>query len=220
MDKLEQSRKERSTACFYDGSYWDEYWKGRFSGGEKEAEKRINFIRSSFPEVKKILDVGCGLGYMVVVGRGENYKYDIHGVDISEAAIKRASTVAGKYLKVGNIMDLSYEDNSFELVTCFDIFEHLFIEEIFKAIKEVCRVAEKYVLLRSPVAGWKDERCVADHSYRDKDRSHVSIYPWDFWVRQFSQIGKFRFYKMNIYYDKDYDGIAVDAWMIFGKEDV
>jgi len=114
---------------------------------------------------------------------------------------------------------LPYEDNSFELVTCFDIFEHLFIEEIFKAIKEICRVAKKYVLMRSPVTGWRGERCIADHSYRDKDRSHISVYPWDFWARQFSRVGKFNFHKMNVYYDKDYDGMAVDAWMVFMKSE-
>jgi ubiquinone/menaquinone biosynthesis C-methylase UbiE len=210
MDKLEQSRKERSTACFYDKSYWDEYWKGRFSGDEKEAKKRMNFVKNSFPGIKKILDAGCGLGYVVAVGRSGDYKYDICGIDISEAAIKRAPVVIQKYLKIGNITDLPYEDDSFELVTCFDIFEHLFIEEIFKAIKEVCRVAKKYILMRSPVVGWRGERCIADHSYRDKDRSHISVYPWDFWVRQFIQIGKFRFCRANMYCDKDYDGYLAD----------
>lgn len=217
-DKLKQSRKEHSTACFYDESYWDEYWRKRFSGGEKEARKRMNFVKVSFPGVKKILDVGCGLGYVVEVGRSKDYKYDIHGVDISEAAIKRASVTVQKYLKVGNIIDLPYEDNSFELVTCFDIFEHLFIEEIFKGIKEVCRVAEKFVFMRSPVVGWKGERCIADHSYRDKDISHVSVYPWDFWARQFEQIGRFELQKINMYYDKDYDGIVIDAWMLFKRK--
>jgi len=217
--KVKQSRREHSTACFYDELYWDKYWRERFSGGEEEAKKRMNFVKKFFPGVKKILDAGCGLGRVVAVGRSGDYKYDIYGVDISEAAIKRAPATVRKYLKVGNIMDLSYEDNSFELVTCFDIFEHLFIEEIFKAIKEVCRVAEKYVFVRFPTTGWKGERCIADYSYIDKDRSHVSVYPWDFWARQFEQIGKFEFQKANIYYDKDYGGIAVETWLIFKRKD-
>jgi len=212
---LDQSRKERSTACFYDESYWDEYWKGRFSGDEKEAIKRVTYIRETIG-MTRFLDAGCGLGYVVMVARKEGY--DALGMDISPAALKRAPDEIKKFLRHGTIVSLPFGDRSFGLVTCFDIFEHLYIEQIFQAIKEVCRVAGNWVLVRSPIIGWKGEQCVADHSHVDIDRSHVSVYPWDFWARQFSQVGGFRFHKANIFYDEDYDGLTADAWMVFKRK--
>lgn len=222
---LQQSRKERSTVCFYNGKYWDEYWNKRFndedrSASKAEAEKRVALIKELFPEVKNFLDVGCGLGAVVSAAREE--KLSGWGVDVSQAAVSRAAGNIQEWLKVCNIAKkIPFADNRFQLVTCFDIFEHLYIEEIFKTIREVSRVAEKYILMRSPITGYAGERDIRDQSFRDEDRSHVSVYPWEFWVRQFTKVGKFRFLRALLYQHSDNpdSGEVTDGILVFKKKE-
>jgi len=221
-DKAAQARKERSTQCFYDAAYWDDYWRGRFKVkfdpddpvNVHEAEKRLDYIERNIAEMHKMLDVGCGLGYVVAKARERDF--DCCGVDISKPAIDRAPKSIQEFIQLGSITDLPYEDNEFELVTCFDILEHLFIEEIIAAVKEVSRVASRAILMRSPMSGWAGERCIVDHTYRAEDKSHVSIYPWDFWARMFASEGKFTFHLSSVFAHEEEN--VVDGWIVFRKK--
>ena len=44
--------------------------------------------------------------------------------------------------------DISFDDNSFEMVTSFDCLEHLYPEEIDEVLEEMARVSSKYLLLK------------------------------------------------------------------------
>ena len=81
----------------------------------------------------KILDVGCGTG--------TNFEWlskfgDVVGVEISKTAVELAHH-EGKVLW-GRAEDLPVEDGEFDLITVFDVMEHLSDE--VKAIKEWGRV--------------------------------------------------------------------------------
>ncbi len=52
--------------------------------------------------------------------------------------------------KVGDIRDLPFEDEEFELVTAFEVLEHLPFEDFEKALKELGRVAQKTVIISIP----------------------------------------------------------------------
>lgn len=221
MNKLQQSRKEKSTACFYDAEYWDDYWKKNFSldpnnqQSKDEALKRINYVKKTYPSIKRVLDVGCGLGFFVAMARKNDY--DAIGVDLSEPALERAPKEIKKFLRLGSITELPFGDNSFGLVTCFDVFEHLYIEEILAGIKEVSRVADKYILVRSPITNWHGEQYITDFSYKDIDKSHVSVYPWDFWARQFAEAGEFILWKAELWYTPGAD--FTEAWINFKRRE-
>ena len=68
------------------------------------------------PQKAKILDVGCGKGYLLydflkVVPDGE-----IYGLDVSKYAVENSKQEIRENLIVGNASDLPYEDNFFDLV--------------------------------------------------------------------------------------------------------
>ena len=90
-----------------------------------------------------VLDVGCGHGRHVVFFAEQGFT--VSGIDHSKNAIK----VAEEWLKVknlsanvsvGNIDDLPFEDNSFNVVTCIGVFDHVLFSDAKKAICEINRV--------------------------------------------------------------------------------
>lgn len=99
----------------------------------------------------KILDAGCGTGaafpYLKKFGQ-------VIGVDISEDALKFARK-RGRVIKA-NITALPFKNNSFDLITCFDVLYHLWVEDYRQAIKEFHRVLKPngVLFLREPAFEW------------------------------------------------------------------
>lgn len=92
------------------------------------------------------LDVGCGVGFVVEYLSGPTFDFNAFGADISDQAIERAKTrldhIAGSAQRLAILKDqtLPYEDNSFSLVTCFDVLEHLDKSDIESTLAEIWRV--------------------------------------------------------------------------------
>src|SRR5215218_2724859 len=86
----------------------------------------------------RVLDVGCGAGAFLrlVAERGATP----HGIDASEALIAFARRrLPDADLRVGEMEDLPWEDDSFELVTGFNSF--FFANDMAAALREAGRVA-------------------------------------------------------------------------------
>jgi len=98
---------------------------------------------------QKILDAGCGEGFTLSKFYELKIGQNLEGIDASYDAIGIGKKLY-PYLdiKVGDIYNLPYPDNSFDLVTCMEVLEHL--ENPGKALSEVERVSSKYVLLTVP----------------------------------------------------------------------
>ena len=92
------------------------------------------------------LDVGCGVGFVVQYLSSPTFNLNAFGVDISDKAIDKAverlASVPGSVqrLKVVNNQTLPFEDNYFQLITCFDVLEHLDVVDIESTWSEIQRV--------------------------------------------------------------------------------
>lgn len=97
----------------------------------------------------KILDVGSGEGFTLVrLSRCKIGKI-LEGVDYSEDALKLGRKMYPNInLKQGDIYKLPYRDNSFDLLICTEVLEHL--QNPQKAIAELKRVTSKYVVFSVP----------------------------------------------------------------------
>jgi len=114
-------------------------------------EEFFKMIKRANPE--KILDVGCGEG--VTLNRIKQMKIGkkLEGVDNFDEAIKIGKeTFPDLTLKKADIYDLPYKDNSFDMVLCNEVLEHL--EKPQHAIKELMRVSNRYLLLSVPNEPW------------------------------------------------------------------
>lgn len=90
------------------------------------------------PGLSRILDAGCGPGFLTrdLLAR----HYIVHSVDVSEQMLEVAANNGGGLFKgkQGSIEALPYEDNSFDVVCSCGVIEYLPSYE--KAIKEFHRV--------------------------------------------------------------------------------
>jgi SAM-dependent methyltransferase len=72
----------------------------------------------------KLLDVGCAFGYFVELALSKGY--DAYGFDPSHFAAVQAGKLVGKArIKEGTIQSVAFPKQSFDIITLFDVFEHL-----------------------------------------------------------------------------------------------
>ncbi len=70
-----------------------------------------------------LLDVGCALGYFVTLA--QEYGYDAYGVEPSDFAYAEARKILDGRVKHGTLENVHYPPHTFDIVTMFDVFEHL-----------------------------------------------------------------------------------------------
>lgn len=113
-----------------------------------------NFYRELIKVVKpvkpeRILDVGCGEGETIAQLKRSKVGKTYEGIDNSGDAIKIGKKIyQGINIKLADIYKLPYRDNSFDLLVCTEVLEHL--ENPKKALSELRRVSAKYILLSVP----------------------------------------------------------------------
>lgn len=113
----------------------------------------------------RILDVGCGTGanLMMLSQYG-----DAEGVDVSEDALSFCRERGLEKVTLGEAEKLPYEDGTFDLVTAFDVVEH--IDDDLAGLREMRRVLRPggHVLLFVPTFMflWGVQDDVSNHRRR------------------------------------------------------
>lgn len=90
-------------------------------------------------EPKNVLEIGKGNGFVSDYLRKR--AVDIITLDIE----KRLNPDI-----VGNILSLPFKDNSFWVITCYEVLEHLPYEDFLKVLSEIFRTSKSYVILSLP----------------------------------------------------------------------
>lgn len=71
-----------------------------------------------------ILDLGCSSGgFLASLPRKS---WELCGIEMSAEVAKRAEAATGAKISVGDILDASFPAGSFDVITCFDVLEHLY----------------------------------------------------------------------------------------------
>ncbi len=110
----------------------------------RQAEFYKRILLTLKPE-EKILEIGCGRGELcAALSIHASY---VTGIDYSGAAIELCTnTYKGKFdnlsFMVADAKTLPFPNNSFSLVICTEVLEHLHQWELEKMMSEVCRVLE------------------------------------------------------------------------------
>lgn len=71
-----------------------------------------------------LLDLGCSAGGFLVGMRGAQWR--LFGVEMSEEVAAQARERTGAEVFAGDILDAPFAPNSFDVITCFHVFEHLY----------------------------------------------------------------------------------------------
>jgi ubiquinone/menaquinone biosynthesis C-methylase UbiE len=99
----------------------------------------------------KILDVGCGKGYLLYEIKQILPNINIHGFDISSYAINNSKKEVKKYLfKYDARKIFPFKNNFFDLTISLGTLHNFSLSDLERSIKEIQRVSKKkYIMVES-----------------------------------------------------------------------
>ena len=123
--------------------------------GKISCENIYNYLKDK--EYKKLLDIGCGTGYLINM-LAKEYDADYTGLDLSPEMIKQAKSknIKNAIFVEGRSDKLPFENDTFNVVTCSQSFHHY--PETDKPIQEAKRVLKQgglYILSDTGVGPFK-----------------------------------------------------------------
>tara|TARA_B100000989_G_scaffold262494_1_gene213996 strand:+ start:1601 stop:2374 length:774 start_codon:yes stop_codon:yes gene_type:complete len=115
-----------------------------------------------------ILEAGCGVGRVLRYYHNRNFK--IIGIDFIEEAIHKLKEV-DKTLDVrfGNILNLNFKDDTFDIVLAFGLFHNFHSENLIKSIRETYRVLKKGGKLCASFRADNIQEFIVDWIRKDKN---------------------------------------------------
>jgi len=119
---------------------YDKFAKEYLQGTEELERKTRENFRSLLPDLagKRLLDVGRGPGVDGIYYNEQGA--EVYGIDISSKEIEMARDLRCGNFRVGDMNELPYSDNSFDIVTSFYAIQH--VEDVKRPILEMIRVAK------------------------------------------------------------------------------
>jgi SAM-dependent methyltransferase len=114
------------------------------------------------PDVRRILDLGCGIGRHVVMLAQEGY--DTAGIDIAHNAVRFAEKWLQTLgltadLRIGSIIRLPWPDNHFDAIVSHGVLDHMTPDEGRAAVQEARRVLKPGGLFYLSLASTDEYSC-------------------------------------------------------------
>lgn len=139
---------------FYN-QYYEHHWSTicpTLTGREEERiEQTLNLIPK---DVESILDVGCGDG-RITNRLASKYKRVV-GLDSSKEALGHVKAES----ILGSVDSLPFPDKTFDLVISCEVLEHLPVNVYPAALKEIQRMAAKYIIITVPNSENLRSQCI------------------------------------------------------------
>ncbi len=126
------------------------YTGGKYLGVDRKHKVVLDAVRCCTGRVspKRFLDAGCGNGIYMKHLAEPGARSAIHGVDFSERMVRIArDNGGGKNFVVGNLEEVPYRSESFEVILCAHVIEHMLDDR--RAMGELARLlpAGGYVVI-------------------------------------------------------------------------
>lgn len=140
---------------------------------------------------QKILDVGCGKGFLMYEFTQVVPGITVTGIDISAYAIEHAKEEVQPFLKVANATHLPFPDQGFDFVVSINALHNLYNYELSQALKEMERVGKKKYLV---VESYRNEREKANLLYWQLTcRSFYTPKEWEWFFKESGYTGDYGF---------------------------
>ena len=148
-----------------------DYWDGerQFGYGGYKYDGRWRVVAeemSKYYDLKpgqKILDVGCGKGFLLYEFTQAAPGIGVSGIDISKYAIENSKNEIKPFLIEAQAQCLPFEDKSFDFVYSITTLHNLYVYDLKKAVQEIQRVSsgKSYICVES----YRNEREKANLLY-------------------------------------------------------
>jgi len=189
--------KAATLAKKFDFDYWDGdrricYGGYNYLEGRWESVARRMTQHYQLPRDPKILDIGCGKGYLLYDFLKIFPEAQVHGLDISEYAIANCKPEIQSQLTVGSATSLPWPDKYFDLVVSITTLHNLHAYDLFDALTEMERVG-------------KNNKYLCVESYRNEQEKANLLYwqvtceafntpeEWNWWFKKANYTGDYSF---------------------------
>lgn len=173
-------------------SFGEKYFDGEHSGYKNGYNLKNKLLKITFKnqiskikkfQIKKALkiwDIGCAYGYFL--NYCEKNGWTLYGSDISSHAIDKAKKLTTARLKVNNIEEKSPFNIKFDVITCFEVLEHLnnpdkAIENVYESLD-----TDGIFLMSTPNPRSYGYRRLF-LKFEDSDKTHISLYNKKYWEK-------------------------------------
>ena len=184
-------------AIKYGQDYWDGDRKYGYGGYKYDGRQRPTAeAMAEYYGLKpgdKILDVGCGKGYLLYEFTQAVPGVEVTGIDISKYAIEHSKDEVKPFLHTGNAVSLPFDDDTFDFVVSITTFHNLYNYELRKAFQEIQRVGKgnrKHVIVES----YRDEREKANLLYWQLTcRTFYTPEEWEWFMEESGYVGDYSY---------------------------
>jgi SAM-dependent methyltransferase len=189
--------KAAELAKKFDFEYWDGdrricYGGYRYLEGRWEKVARAMVEHYDLPAKPKILDIGCGKGFLLYDFLKVLPDAEIHGIDLSPYAIANSKEEIRDRLQVGTATALPWPDDHFDLVISITTLHNLHAYDLDPALREMERVGKqnKYLCVES----YRNEQEKANLLYWQVTcEAFNTPEEWQWWFRQTGYSGDHSF---------------------------
>jgi len=180
--------------------YGEDYWDGdrKYGYGGYKYDGRWGVVARQLIDTyklknnAKILDVGCGKGFLLYELKKLLTKAEVKGFDISQYAIENAKEEIKPNLFVHKAQNpYPFKDKEFDLVISITTLHNLQIPELKPALKEIERVGkDKYLVVES----YRNEAELFNlQCWALTAQAFFSIQEWVWLFKEFGYSGDYEF---------------------------
>ena len=185
----------------YENQYWDgnrkfgyggyRYIPGRLTKITKLLIKRFKLTNKS-----KILDIGCGKGFLLYEIKKILPGATVVGLDISKHGIKNCHPSLKNNLKIFDAKKkLPFKNSQFDLALSFGLYHNFSIFELEKSLKEFSRVSKKNYLM---VESYQNDKQLFNlQCWALTCESFFSPKEWEWIFKKFKYKGDYEFIYFN-----------------------
>jgi protein-L-isoaspartate(D-aspartate) O-methyltransferase len=159
----------------FDREYWDGDRKFGYGGmrydGRWRAVAEAMARHYGLKSGDRVLDVGCGKGFLLYEFTQAVPGLQVCGLDLSSYAVENAKEEVRPFLQIGHARALPFADQSFDLVVSINTLHNLHCHELAPALREIERVGARH-------------KFVCMEAYRNEEEK-VNLLYWQLTCRMF-----------------------------------
>lgn len=139
--------QEPVTPEHYDDEYFAEDWREGGNRYDLETRRRVEdrnpaLIKDVF-EPARVLDVGCGPGFLMLFLA--ELGVEVEGIDFSPSSPALAPPEVREKILIGDVAKPHVPERSADLVVCREVLEHLTVVQVRRTVEQLCRASSRFV---------------------------------------------------------------------------